>query len=1033
MSHQHNEVAVGLRAIPLKARYEPRDEPLQTFFIPGLAVSHLYDRAVGYWSSSEVALAAKGLSHFIAGNGRMRLIVGAELSETDIATLSNGVSLDDLVAASIMQDPHLVGAKVVKSHPHEVIAWLVKERRLEIRVGVPVKNGRFLTKAESGKFFHTKIGVFSDRLGASVAFEGSNNATGTAWSDNYETFNVFESWDEAIWTKYGAPLQLQFDELWENRRDPDWHVIELPQAIKLQLISIAPEMAPLPPELLAVTDLDAREQLIALRDAPKRTKWTSAGTAPAVPLPHQAHIVKRVVETFPRGYLFADMVGMGKTIEIGLVLRELLLSETIKKVLLLVPASVLRQWQEELIDKLGLEVPRMEKGIFVDLNNQSIGTIQGTNPWSAYPIVLASSHLARRRDRRSEILEAGPWDLVIVDEAHHARRRGRQDDETPNSLLALLQQMKAKGMWKGLYLATATPMQMNPHEVWDLLELLDLSGTWAESAEKFIMYFRELQEPTGQRNWPLLCKMLKDYFADETAVRDDVLESRIKDLLGLVGSQKILRLSEQTPAKNVVAHWSARDLECADQWLRRHTPMRDRAFRNTRETLKKYQQIGLIATSVIIPIRQVQDVFIALSNEERRLYFKIDDYITRYYHAYTATTSTQALGFIMTVYRRRLTSSFAAIRTSIQRRLDALEGKKRSIDLFDMDDATDIESSLFDPEELEGNAELLEAEINELKVFVQELENMTGADTKTRRLLADVNESLREYDSVVVFTQYTDTLDFIKAQFVDAGYTQLACYSGRGGEIYEHANRSWKNVTKTEVKEKFRLGEVTVLLGTDSMSEGLNLQTCGRVFQVEMPWNFARSEQRNGRCDRIGAKYETIKVTNYFYADTVEQRVYSGVMSDFADFTEIVGAAQPVLGDIERTIERLALTNRETRDQAIENAIMQLKASIAELADRPVQTLDLGNDDIQEPPELRSEVDLCYVETVLTQNPLTKKHLKFESEDTWSISLVDSSGNIVCPGLFTFDREVNDQTEAELLVYGSISFDKFLSQSIIDC
>src|SRR6185503_8109898 len=103
-----------------------------------------------------------------------------------------------------------------------------------------------------------------------------------------------------------------------------------------------------------------------LRNAPAESRWTAVGTAWAQPLPHQAELIHRVVSTYPRGYLFADEVGLGKTIEAGLVLRELFLSGRARKALLLVPASVMRQWQEELHEKMNLDVARFDKGEFLD-------------------------------------------------------------------------------------------------------------------------------------------------------------------------------------------------------------------------------------------------------------------------------------------------------------------------------------------------------------------------------------------------------------------------------------------------------------------------------------------------------------------------------------------------------------------------------------------------------------------------------------------------------------------------------------------
>src|SRR5699024_12141540 len=110
-------------------------------------------------------------------------------------------------------------------------------------------------------------------------------------------------------------------------------------------------------------------------------------------------------------------VGLGKSVEAGMILRELFTSGRAKKALLLVPASVMKQWQEELHEKMNLDVVRFDKGVFVDRHDEPIPFEPNANPWSAFPIVLASSHLARRRDRRRQVLDAGPGDVVLVDEA----------------------------------------------------------------------------------------------------------------------------------------------------------------------------------------------------------------------------------------------------------------------------------------------------------------------------------------------------------------------------------------------------------------------------------------------------------------------------------------------------------------------------------------------------------------------------------------------------------------------------------------
>lgn len=1011
--------------LALLYNYEPSKNPLTTFYIPLLTRAVSYDRAVGYWSSSEIAYAAQGLAHFIAGNGKMRLLVGAQLSQKDVDAITHGETIDSVIAKKILEDPGLSGAQAISSAPHKVIAWMIKENRLEIKVGVPFKDGKYLTQEESGKYFHTKHGLFVDGLGNEVAFEGSNNSTTTGWQDNYETFKAFYSWDEEIWMRYGVETKQRFTELWESTNDPEWRALPLPEAVIRQLISIAPELAPFPVDQDLSNELDIRsiELLTALEKIPVEKPWTAVGTAPATPLPHQANMVKRVVDTFPRGYLFADMVGMGKTIEIGLVLRELYLSGQAKRILLLVPASVLKQWQEELSEKIGIEVYRFGDGVFLDIMNRPVPIPKTANPWNAFPIVLASSHLARRRDRRQQLIDAGPWDVVVVDEAHHARRKGSKPSDSANSLLQLLHAMRESESWKALYLASATPMQMHAHEVWDLLELLDLPKMWGRSANDFLSYYEQLRLTPKDRSWDFLSAMLEDYFSDKEAVRDEKLESEIENQLGFVGSDKVLKLEANSLAPQTVSSLTEQEVGAIDRWLKRHTPMRDRAFRNTRETMRIYQSMGLIPADVIIPRREVEDRFIALSPEEADLYDRIDNYISKYYDAYKNQGATQALGFIMTVYRRRLTSSFAAMRSSMRRRLDALENRQRLAALLDSDDQFDVEDSLLDPEDLDTNTELLRQEIDELKIFVRDLESMTGADTKAEELMKDVGKALLDYDSVVIFTQYTDTMNYLRDRFTLGSYTKIGCYSGDGGQIFDHITGEWKHVAKGKIKEAFRNGEINILLGTDSMSEGLNLQTCGRVFQVEMPWNFARSEQRNGRCDRIGARYPTIKVTNYFYAGTVEERVYSGIKKDYTDFTDIVGAAQPVLADIEKTIEQLSLQNPKDRDAAIDQAISRLKHEIDDLAARPVEITDVGSTILEQPPVLESDFKPSDLKSLLLS--LKTPLITFEKvdENQYILNIAQISREPL-QSLVTWDRDFADSTKMEFITFGSKSMNQ---------
>ncbi|MBU1800854.1 MAG: DEAD/DEAH box helicase family protein [Actinobacteria bacterium] len=995
----------------------------------------------------------------------MRLIVGAQLIQKDVEAVLSGEPLDDVVAQRLLADPDLEGTKIVRSEHLGVLAWMVANNRLEIRVGVPkAADGRLLTHQESGRYFHTKYGIFVDRDGNRVAFNGSNNSSVTAWVKNHETFDVYPSWNLPIWDYLGEHKVHDFDKHWHEDPDAGWAVIDLPTAVKQHLIMHAPDAPPLHPEADPVVpptldhkesehtevdfDLDdAWAELVELRDAPKESPWTGVGTAWAQPLPHQAELIHRVVSTFPRGYLFADEVGLGKTIEAGMVLRELLTSGRIQKALLLVPASVMKQWQEELHEKMNLDVARFDKGGFLDRHDEPISMDPKVNPWSAFPIVLASSHLARRRDRRKQLLEAGPWDVVLVDEAHHARRRGSKPTDTPNSLLALLLEMREKQMWQALYLASATPMQMNPHEAWDLIALLGLKGKWGESAFFFTQYFTYLGDPPKNRGWRMLCEMLRDYFTDPQADRDADLERDIDEALGFAGAYAVTGLADNEPSADMRAQFPNDASEWMDKWLRRHTPMRDRVFRNTRKTMREYQAAGIIPETVVIPFRHVDDEFIPLAPNERRLYDRIEEYIRRHYNAYKNDQGNKALGFIMTVYRRRLTSSFEAIRQSLGRRLKVLEEGRSLGELLTDDDNFAVEDSLFDPEAFDVRSDRLRDEIAELRSFLVELDTITGEDTKATQLVTDIGEALHTYSSVVVFTQYTDTMDYVRERLIAAGYHKLGCYSGRGGELYDGKAKTWTGVTKADIKARFRSGELEVLIGTDSMSEGLNLQTSGRLINYDMPWNLMRVEQRIGRVDRIGASYKNINISNYFYADTVEEQVYKGIAEDYGDFTNIVGDAAPVLANVEKAIEQLALAGHVTAED-VAAEVENIREQVEDIKNQPVRNDDMGahieSAHVKEPPALVGNVVPGDLERVLLGNGFTRRWLvpdtvrpktyllQLPAGGSAALSFAANEGVAVAedylkpsdvgPVPATFDRETWDESEdAEMvfLTYGT--------------
>ena len=575
-------------------------------------------------------------------------------------------------------------------------------------------------------------------------------------------------------------------------------------------------------------------------------------TSAVTPWPHQLRAFDRLYRDWPPRLLIADEVGLGKTIQAGMLLRQAWLAGRAKRILILAPKAVLKQWQIELREKFNLNWPIYEDGKLIQYPSPAW---RGRNErdvsrddWYREPAVIASSHLMRRRDRSAALLEdAEPsWDLVVLDEAHHARRRGAgsQQEGGPNALLRLMQGLKDRT--QGLVLLTATPMQVHPIEVWDLLNLLGLPPEW--TAKAFLEFFDDVEEPNPSSE--ALDRMARLFRSAERTY-------------GEVGTEEVQRLGDLSRLKaNKVlralrdgASIPRRQLETAERRsaikiMRANTPLRRLVSRHTRELLRRYFKAGMLATS--IADRRVEDRFLAMTAEERALYDAVEEYIASTYNQASANQRT-AIGFVMTIYRRRLASSFSALRKTLQNHLDAiadggppqllgliedLPDDEAADDILDVDDAERLEREALTAEE--------EADIEGLLAGIGRL----PPDSKLESLRNALRELRRDgYGQAMVFTQYTDTMDFLREELLKDGDTRAMCFSGRGGEI-PAVDGSWHRIGRDEAKRRFRDREADVLLCTDAAAEGLNFQFCGALVNYDMPWNPMRVEQRIGRIDR---------------------------------------------------------------------------------------------------------------------------------------------------------------------------------------
>jgi len=950
---------MNLRDHPFRIYYGPADDPLANFYIPALSASVRYDRSAGFFSSSALAVAAAGIARLIQNGGQMRLLVGAALDEGDVEAIRRGHNLQERVTTRLLErfpDP----TDALLRQRLEALAWMVAEGTLEIRVVLPRDaHGAPIPAHLAQDYYHPKTGVFTDARGDRIAFSGSVNESATAWRKNYETFSVYFSWDAT--QAYLAQVVANFERLWQGQ-ESDWIALDIPAAVRDRLLvyrpSRAPERDPLEPTTEpvrivaepahpppATPEPTTRERILFqfVRDAPYLPGATGLGAATAAitPWPHQTHVANELLAEFPSRALLCDEVGLGKTIEAGLVIRQLLISGRVKRCLILTPKSVLNQWQEELYEKFALEIPRYEDGKLFDVHDRPLPLANGANLWDACDVLLASSQLAKRGDRRKEVLAARPWDLLVVDEAHHARRKDfLQPIYRPNRLLGLLNELKAADKYAGLLLLTATPMQIHPLEVWDLLTVLGMGGRWGADEAAFLRFFGEMRKPFGEADWEFIFDMVDDYL-EAGGELDPLFRAQVAADIGPVKWATLEELPKRRGERNaLLKQLGPTAWPHVIEMARRHTPLSRAIYRNTRDLLRKYREKGILKETV--PTRRPEIRRVPMRPEEESLYNRIEEYITQFYQKYESER--RGLGFVMTVYRRRLTSSFWAVRCSLERRLKFLTGVAGVETLLTDEDIEQDELEL-DILEEEGavaagpsasQASRFAAELAYVRDFIQELKQLSVADSKLEALKAELAQIFKQRQTVLIFTQYTDTMDYLREQLRHVYGGEVACYSGRGGEVWNGI--AWVQTTKEAVKADFRTGKIRILLGTESASEGLNLQTCGVLINYDMPWNPMRVEQRIGRIDRIGQVYPVVWIYNYFYRDTIEDKIYQRLKDRINWFEVVVGDLQPILAEVGEVTKRLAMLPAAEREARLEAEVAALRER---LQHREVEALDL--------------------------------------------------------------------------------------------
>ncbi|MEW5862639.1 MAG: helicase-related protein [Pseudomonadota bacterium] len=864
----------------------PDQALLDELYVPALAAAVRYDRCCAYFSSSVLAAAARGFGALIerlialgaaAPRPAVRLIVNEELAEEDVRALIERGDTSALEAHLLRRLKRPKDA--LEKERLGMLAWLAKRELLEARVGV-LRFGEGIV--------HAKFGVVTDSAGDALVFNGSGNESAAGLHANYEEIEVSTSWTDAERLAY---FRGRFDDLW-NDLDATVHTVPLPEAVRLKLIKFAPRelKAGEPSNALARQRAAMLWRFIA--EAPYLENGAAACDATAFVRmwPHQRQVVEDVANAWPAGRLLCDEVGMGKTIEAILVLRRLLAGRGVKRVLILLPAGLQIQWQQELREKGGLVFPRFDifKGlVWPDGREQRLDG--GLAEALREDRLILSRETARTENSRPAVLAAEPWDLVLLDEAHAARRANQIETEFNSAtlLLELLRQLQLQRKARGILLLSATPMQTHPWEPWDLLAVLGEGGHWLSEFSVVRDYYRAaVAVQQGHCTLPTAKAAAVALALDPTVAPPP--------------ERQELNPREVSAVAKALAFARPAEREGLARWMRRASPLARRMHRNTRETLRRYHAMGLIECP---PAKRIvhDELFDFHDPAERRVY----DAITRYIERRFAELENEkpGKGFVMTVYRRRAASSPYALEQSLVRRAQGLRRvcARQSADLYadveldprDRDDLGDIDPNGRVSAALPTDPEIARRELNDVEGLLEQLRALGGRDSKRDKFYDLLRIVTNDGRAVLVFTEYADTMHYLRDQLVGAYGKQLGCYSGEGGQRWD--GERWVGMPKDEIARLLQNGELRLLVCTDAASEGLNLQAAGALINFDLPWNPSKVEQRIGRIDRIGQRHPEIRIVNLFLKDSVDEQVYRTLRQRCGLFEHFVGRMQPVL------------------------------------------------------------------------------------------------------------------------------------------
>ena len=857
-------------------RHSSRRRPLDTgFLVARLAGARSYDRIAGYFSSSILEVAGEALESV---EGKVRVVCNSQLARADVEVAKAAQAAMRREWCDSRPEDLGDGARPRFRRLHDFL----RSGKVEVRV---------LPDDVFG-LIHGKAGVITRADGARAAFLGSANESAAAFRLNYELVWEDDSPEAVAW------VQEEFDALWSSPFAvplADFVVRDLDRLARRETIGDVAgwreEPAPDPASVVVEAPVYRREAGL----------WE-----------HQKHFVKLAFDAHrgPHGarFVLADQVGLGKTLQLAMAAQLMALSGD-GPVLVLAPKPLLRQWQDEMDNLLGLPSAIWDRGRWVDERGVEH---PGAGPDSIRRcprrVGIVSTGLITAAAEVAARLAEMRFECVILDEAHRARRLNLSAGPRafapaqPNNLLKFIREISPRT--RSLLLATATPVQLHPVEVCDLLDALargshavlgSPGSRWRDARASIDLLLGDAPPPADfDERWD----WLRNPFPPRSEGRDFELLRRslsLPDEAAYAPGRAVDAL--RPPDRQRIDSGFARFVE-------RHNPYIRAVVLRTREHLENTidPETGEpLLTPVAVRLHgEADEDAIVLPPFLEDAYARAEEFCRLL--ARRANT-----GFFRTMLLRRMGSTMEAGRLTVARILDGWRtdsgadgagsgtGSGAGFDHEYRDEDDD------DDEEETTAARLRALTSDERRVLsglAQAMETNRDRDPKCAavvRLLVDEGWLER---GCIVFSQYYDSVRWLAGQLArELPDEAVGVYAGanRSGVMRRGA---FEPRRRDDLKDDVRRGALRLLLGTDAASEGLNLQRLGTLVNLDLPWNPSRLEQRKGRIQRIGQVRPEVDVCNLRYADSVEDRVRGLLSERLENVSRLFGQLPDTLEDV---------------------------------------------------------------------------------------------------------------------------------------